>query len=85
MSALPEFSDDRKVEAEFQEAEEKRAGGCLFCGRPVDALDYRRVFGWVGGSGKDGFIRDGYGDEFAHRVCIQMEKTVGRDQGALDV
>lgn len=86
--AIPHFSDEPSVEAAYQELEDHRERttypACDFCGKPVQAgRDFRRVYGWVGGAGKDGFKRDGYGDEWAHKVCLDIHKTVGINQGGL--
>lgn len=86
--AIAQFSDDPIEEAYYQEHQERlgKEGYCVFCHQPVEpGRDYRRVYGWVGGAGKDGFRRDGYGDEWAHKHCIDINKTVGAGQGALDV
>ncbi len=88
MSVTPSNSqyDDVLTIAAEDEQRERESGACVFCRCPVDAVrDYRRTNGWTGGPGRDGFIRDGYDDEWAHKHCIEVNKTVGVNQGAFDV
>lgn len=85
---LPRFSDDPVEQGQWEEFDTAQMNHaypvCQFCSKPVDDTNgYRRVYGWVGSSGKDGFIRDGYGDERAHKTCIEINKTVGPDQQGL--
>lgn len=82
------MSLDRVEQAEYEEFDNAQMDAaypvCFFCGRPVQqGRDYRKVEGWVGGPGKDGFVRDGYGTDWAHKVCIDVNKTVGIDQQGL--
>lgn len=59
---------------------------CEFCNGRVDpSRDYRRVTGWLKAGSWDGFKRDDYMDDWAHKACIELSKTVGINQEAFDV
>ena len=78
--------DQREQQEELDVWMEHQSPYCVFCYRPAEpGTDYQRVTGWVAGRGRDGFVRDGYVDEFAHKHCIEINKRVGINQGAFDV